>query len=303
MLINPGAFSQDTITDYDGNVYHTVTIGTQVWLKENLNSVHYSDGVPVPGVVAYNNSDSMAAIYGLLYPWNDAMRNSTTPGSQGVCPDGWHIPTHAEWTVMDNFLGGWTVAGGKLKEAGYDHWLPPNTGATNSSGFTALPAGEYDANQNMCFQFLGTAAVFWTSNQTSTVMARERYLSHDDAKSNQCPWYKTMKYSIRCLRDLNTDTHSGIIREKKTIRISNPFSNELTISCSNSALTGVVIYSVTGMKVIERDLGETGRAVIETSSLPAGIYLLEVFSTTDVSPGIPSVNTGARTVFTCVKVN
>ena len=86
-------FAQQTITDYDGNIYETVTICDQIWLKENLKSLHYCDGEPIPGVVAYNNDDSLGSIYGLLYTWDAAMNGSTEPGAQGVCPCDWHVPT------------------------------------------------------------------------------------------------------------------------------------------------------------------------------------------------------------------
>jgi len=139
------------VVDYDGNIYHTITIGTQVWLKENLKSLHYSDGASIPGVLAYNNSDSLANIYGRFYTWNAAMRNSTNQGVQGVCPVGFHVPTDSEWTVLGNYLGGNSVAGGKLKEADTVHWYSPNLGADNSSGFTALAAGEWESGN---FQFI-----------------------------------------------------------------------------------------------------------------------------------------------------
>jgi len=198
-------YAQETVTDYDGNVYHTVTIGEQVWLQENLKSLHYSDGAEIPGVVAYSNDDSLSAIYGLLYPWNATMNNSVTPGVQGVCPCSCHVPTDQEWSILENYLGGSAVAGGKMKEAGIEHWQSPNTGATNSSGFTGLPAGEFDAYYNPNkFWLLHLAAVFWTSTQSNQAQAWERYLTHDNTASGRLAWYKVMKYSIRCIKDSPT---------------------------------------------------------------------------------------------------
>jgi uncharacterized protein (TIGR02145 family) len=89
----------------------------------------------------YNNDIANCNIYGGMYEWNEAMQYDTTEGAQGICPDGWHIPTDAEWTTLTTFLGGESVAGGKMKEAGFAHWYSPNTGATNESGFTGLPGG------------------------------------------------------------------------------------------------------------------------------------------------------------------
>jgi uncharacterized protein (TIGR02145 family) len=279
ILIDTKVSAQDSITDYDGNVYHTITIGNQVWLKENLKSLHYSDGTLIPGVVAYNNSDSLAEIYGRLYPWNAAMKNSTTPGSQGVCPDGWHVPTHNQWSVMDYFLGGPLVAGGELKEAGTSHWFPPNTGATNSSGFTGLPAGEFDGNQSLNFLFLGMAAVFWTSNQAGSLMAKERYLSHDDAISGNLNWYKTMKYSIRCIRDIGIGDQSDLPQKTETISVVSPFSEKLTITSLNVLLFKVTLYNLGGKKILEAHLDAgTDKVTLDTHTVPDGFYLVEVLS-------------------------
>lgn len=197
-----GIFAQETVTDYDGNVYHTITIGEQVWLQENLKSLHYSDGTEIPDVVAYNNDDSLAEIYGRLYSWVAAMRDSTQPGVQGVCPCEWHIPTDQEWSQLESYLGGAAIAGGKMKDTGTTFWNAPNTGATNISGFTGLPAGEFDAYYNPNkFWLLHLAAVFWTSTQINQPQALERYLSHDNAACGRLPWYKVMKYSVRCIKD------------------------------------------------------------------------------------------------------
>ena len=226
--------AQQTVTDYDGNIYETITIGEQVWIKENLKSLHYCDGEPVLGAVAYNNDDSLSAIYGLLYTWNAAMNGSTEPGTQGVCPCDWHVPTDAEWTILENYLGGPSVAGGKMKETGTEHWLAPNTGATNSSGFTGLPAGEYDAyfNPNK-FWLLHTAAVFWTSSQTNQSEAIERYLSHDDAVCGRLAWQKVMKYSIRCIKDSpsKVEIESNQIHDYELLQnYPNPFNPITTIT-------------------------------------------------------------------------
>ena len=137
------------VTDVDGNVYNTVTIGTQIWMTDDLKVTRYMNGEPLPNVTNdaqwivsptgaysnYNNDAGTVATYGRLYNFlaaTDARR---------IAPAGWHVPTDAEWTTLFNSLGGFAAAGGKLKEAGTAHWLAPNAGATNSSGFTALPGG------------------------------------------------------------------------------------------------------------------------------------------------------------------
>jgi len=295
--------AQDSITDFDGNVYHPIGIGTQVWLRENLKSLHYSDGTQIPGVVAYNNSDSMTNIYGRLYSWNAAMKNSTAPGSQGACPVDWHIPTNSDWQAMDNYLGGPSVIGSKLKEEGFNHWLPPNTGATNSSGFTGLPAGEFDANQSQNFLFLGKAAVFWTSNQNGALMAIERYLSHDDAISGQLTWYKTMKYSIRCIRDVGTGNNLNKEDKDIQIRVSNPFTDALTITFSECHIAQIILYDISGKTLTSKDISqETANAKIETAQIPEGMYILEI----QIIPQYPIAGCSRdeikREVFKCFKI-
>ena len=153
----------------DTTVYQTIQIGTQCWMAQNLNI-----GTRVNGnQTQYNNSviekycfgnlESNCDIYGGLYQWSEMMQYTSTPGVQGICPAGWHVPTDEEFTTLKTYLGD-TVAGGRMKEAGTAHWFSPNTGATNESGFTALP-GSY---RNYLGGFgsdypIGTRATFWTS--------------------------------------------------------------------------------------------------------------------------------------------
>jgi len=142
-------FSTGLLTDFDGNTYNTVTIGDQTWMQENLRVTKLNDGTRIPCVTdedtwLYTNEpgygwyDNDASTYGELY---GAFYNWYTVNTGKLCPVGWHVPTDAEWTTLTDFLGGEEIAGGKLKEAGTEHWGVPNTDATNESGFTALPGG------------------------------------------------------------------------------------------------------------------------------------------------------------------
>jgi len=208
-----GQTSDSTVTDYDGNVYNTIVIGEQTWLKENLKSLHYFDGTAIPDVVAYNNNNNLANIYGRLYTWDDAMRDAKAESVQGVCPCGFHIPSDKEWKELENYLGGPNIAGGKMKETGTAHWKLPNTGANNSSGLTILPGGEYDAlSSPPKFALIKDYAVFWTSTEINSVKARERYLSYKDAKSSSFDWYKSLKYSIRCVKDSVIKSSDAVIK-------------------------------------------------------------------------------------------
>jgi uncharacterized protein (TIGR02145 family) len=195
----------DPITESrNGQIYNTVLIGEQCWMKENLNvgamingSQEMSDNETIEKY-CYNNDPANCSTYGGLYQWNEIMQYTTTPGTQGICPDGWHIPTDAEWTMLTDYLGGESVAGGKMKEAGLTHWASPNW-ATNESGFTALPGGYRYINGS----FLGLAiyAYFWSSSQydASDAWVQFLYYSSDDVLLYHTT--KTCGFSARCVQD------------------------------------------------------------------------------------------------------
>ena len=147
----------------------------------------------------YNNDDANCAIYGGLYQWDEAMQYVTTEGTQGICPIGWHLPTDAEWTLLTIFLGGESIAGGKMKEAGTAHWYAPNTGATNSSGFTALGSGYRNNSGN--FYNLKYDEIFWSSSQADATTAWYRYLVYNYESEGRYNDYKTNGISCRCVKD------------------------------------------------------------------------------------------------------
>jgi uncharacterized protein (TIGR02145 family) len=135
------------VVSYGGQDYNTVLIGAQCWFKENLNVGNMLNTPAVPannGIIekhCINNDPANCSAYGGLYYWNEMMQYSMTPGAQGICPTGWHLPTDEEYGTLVNFLGGTSVAGGAMKETGTAHWDAPNGGATNSSGFTGVGTG------------------------------------------------------------------------------------------------------------------------------------------------------------------
>ncbi len=199
-------FTTGTVTDIDGNVYHTVTIGTQVWMVENLKVTKYRNGDPIPNITdgtqwnnltagaycSYDNNAANVSTYGQLYNWyavND---------SRNICPAGWHVPTDAEWTTLTTFLGGESVAGGKMKEAGSAHWALPNTGATNESGFTALPGGwrGYDK----LFHDLLYTGYWWSATQSSS-SAWERQLYQGTQTVDRLYLNQYLGISVRCIKD------------------------------------------------------------------------------------------------------
>lgn len=147
-----------TVTDIDGDVYRTVRIGDQWWMAENLRVTHDPQGDSIPSYHPDNDVKNVD-VYGRLYTWHVAMDSSETEESRGIAPEGWHIPTLAEWNALIAHLGGEDAAAAKLKEKGTDHWTA-NEGATNSSGFTALPAGAYGHGH---YDGFGFGTHFWCS--------------------------------------------------------------------------------------------------------------------------------------------
>jgi uncharacterized protein (TIGR02145 family) len=216
----PSTGNSTTVKDFDGNVYNTVTIGTQVWMKENLKTTHYSNGTAIPLVTGTSNWDALTATskaycwynddiankatYGALYTSAAAMNGATSTtanpsGIQGVCPTGWHLPSDAEWTTLTTYLGGESVAGGKLKETGTTHWVNPNTGATNETNFTALPGGYRYGNGT--FLTIGYAGFWWSATESSTSNAWGRGMHYGYSGVGRDYDTKTVGFSVCCLRD------------------------------------------------------------------------------------------------------
>jgi uncharacterized protein (TIGR02145 family) len=179
-----------TFTDgRDNRIYKWVTIGTQTWMAENLVFIP-SNG----NYITLNNNESNVAVYGYFYDWETA---------QNVAPEGWHLPSEAEWLELVNFLGGEDVAGGKMKEIGTIHWNNPNTGATNSSGFSALGPGYYDPVYDL-FQATGNSAGWWSSTDEygdNNDAAFYLWLSTNGNFASRGAHSKIIYYSVRCLKD------------------------------------------------------------------------------------------------------
>lgn len=202
-----------TVKDTDGNVYNTVMIGNQLWFKENLKTTKLNDGTPIPitsdkaawaivttpAYCLYDNNLTNKTNYGVLYNWY-------TVGSDKLCPLGWHVPSQSELAELFDFLGGKPVAGGKIKaigtvESGDGFWHQPNTGATNESGFSALPGGYRNANGNF-FDF-GYSALWWASTEYLPDNAYVFWVNNDaiNAGDNASGWLKRSGLSVRCVKD------------------------------------------------------------------------------------------------------
>jgi len=192
------------VTDYDGNTYETVKIGNQIWMEENLRSTHYSDSTPIQ-YFSYNNDTTDVKTYGRLYSSRAAVKgtafsNSNPSRIQGVAPSGWHLPSQVEWEQLINYLGGLNVAGGKLKEEGTSHWNSPNTGATNESKFSALPAGMHDFTG--IFQWKGQNCAFSTSTgNLAQYEVTGILLRGTESKITIGHFHPDDAVSVRCIKD------------------------------------------------------------------------------------------------------
>ena len=189
--------------NHEGYNYSTVQIGDQCWFSENCRylplvspSSEGSETSPYYYVYGYEGTDLNAAqattnyvSYGVLYNWPAVM-------TEGICPSGWHIPSDGEFTELTDFLGGESVAGGKMKQAGYDHWDYPNTGAVNSSGWTGLPVG---------FRYIDSWATnsggLWYSSSESGSLSWIRSLNLYDDDVGRYDSNRSNGFSARCVRD------------------------------------------------------------------------------------------------------
>jgi uncharacterized protein (TIGR02145 family) len=195
-----------TVRDIDGNVYNTVTIGTQVWMQENLRTTTLNDGTPIPMVTdpttwgdlttpAYcwydDDEDAYKEEYGGLYNWY-------TVNTSELCPDGWHVPARAEWDTLISHLGGEDIAGGKLRETGIAHWKSPNEWATNQSGFAAFAGGAMVPGG--VSRYMGTDAFYWSATEYDDRYAWIYRLSREPGITVYHP-LKTAGSSVRCIKD------------------------------------------------------------------------------------------------------
>jgi uncharacterized protein (TIGR02145 family) len=201
------ALKYGSVTDIDGNIYKTIQIGTQTWMDGNLKTTRYNDGTVIPNVTDnyawealttpgfcwYNNEEvENKATYGALYNW-------FAVNTGKLCPIGWHVPTDTEWTNLTTYLGGKSVAGGKLKEACTNNWLTPNTGATNITGFKALPGGMRYFNGTYIYN--GLYGFWWSSTEYTTTSAWDRDMGYRFANVYRDSYDLQDGFSVRCLRD------------------------------------------------------------------------------------------------------
>jgi uncharacterized protein (TIGR02145 family) len=289
--------------DIDGNLYTTVIIGSQEWVSENLNVSKYNDGTIIPEVTDptawdnlttgawcyYNNDPANGLIYGKLYNYyaiagiHDTI--ASTP-NKVLAPIGFHVPTDTNWTTLSDYLGGFNVAGGELKEIGTAHWMSPNTGATNGSGFTGLADGfrwYYGP-----FGGMGLYANWWSSTEftqisTNQVVVWTRHLDHDNAALTVNNALKKFGFSVRLINDtLFSDSPTNIeTTEAKLIHIyPNPASDNVIIDLGNLTSSGNWYYTITntiGQEIKKGEITEQQTFININDIRDVGLYLIKIY--------------------------
>lgn len=201
-----------TVTDQEGNEYKTVTIGTQTWMAENLRTTKYRNGDSIPEIQdstawvkstlktgAYSNyanttNGNDIKMYGRLYNWY------TVVDTRNLAPEGWHVADTTEWNILIDHLQSRSIAGGKLKEIGTTHWKDLNIGATNETGFTALPAG-YRKSVGGSFSSLGKSCVYWTTTKKNTTESFGYNMLSEGEGCYQVRYKQKFGFSVRCVKD------------------------------------------------------------------------------------------------------
>ena len=197
------AIFKQGVVDIEGNFYETVKIGNQWWMAENLRVTYYQNGDEIPNITEnqewqsisygawayYNNDSQFNTIYGKLYNWFVA------GDSRNICPEGWHVPSDQDLNILANHLG--QNAGGKLKTTGFEYWNSPNFGATNETGFSALPSG--GRNSNGTFRRMGERTYIWSNTESNNENAFYRILEYDSGNFIRNDFEKNFGRPIRCL--------------------------------------------------------------------------------------------------------
>ena len=273
-----------TLIDIDGNVYNTVTIGTQTWMKENLKVTHYNNNDSIHhatdflqwmystsgaycsyyyGIADSSNED----IYGNLYNWNVII------DTRNVCPEGWHVPSLSDWGVLIDTLGGTDWAGMRLKESDTIHWNSPNPCANNESGFTALPGGFCDTTQ--WFTNLHLTGVWWTSNEYDLLNSWSINVNLNCCGAYENYFYKKGGVSIRCIKNSTNEIKDENNTGNYIHIYPTPATDRIVIDYSNIQISFVSIYNIVGELLLQQDLTKN-KNEIDISNLSKGIYIIRL---------------------------
>jgi len=270
----------ETVTDIDGNIYHSVVIGEQEWLMENLNVSRFRNGDIIPNITdntawvnatntiarCYYNNDSTqyANPYGAMY------NLVTVIDSRNISPVGWHVATDAEWQTLKAYLGGSAVAGGQMKETGEVHWAATNS-ADNSSGFTAVPNGirVWDGS----FEGIGTKASWWASGPKQ-LMAPFYQVFYNMTSLSGSSINRVDGMAVRCVKDDISALKNTKSNLNNMVISPNPAKDNIQISASNAADRFEIIDLVGKVKISQN----ADVLNINVSTLPKGIYIFNLIN-------------------------
>jgi uncharacterized protein (TIGR02145 family) len=269
-------------TDIDGNIYPVVQIGEQCWLAENLKVSRYRNGTPIMTnltdfewdyavIGAYSDMEPFGANFGKLYNWH------AVADPRGICPEGWKIASNDDWQVLIDELGGDDVASGALRTV--DGWLSPNTGATNSSGFSARGVGHrnYFTRQTDC---CNSSAFFWTSTAHSDLMSWVRNLSNATTAVytfSDVPEVNFHRHamSCRCIQDASTGIGPASMEFQKPEVFPNPFTDMLNVLWEHDLPALAQVFDPSG-RVLREVLLTGTRTSIQLEDLLPGMYVLRI---------------------------
>ncbi len=271
-----------TVTDIDGNIYNTITLGTQTWMQENLKTTHYNNGIAIPTTLLdtyndstvkyqwfYNQDTTNLNTYGRLYSWYSLVSN------EEVCPIGWHVPSQAEWLYVSNLLGGDSLAGYQMKDTGTAHWLNTESAVSNASGFTGLPGG-FRGN-SIVFLGLNTIANFWSATPWGSNSFPRAYCYNLQAASGallESVAVANCGLSVRCVKNNSTGTGNSLPVEFVRI-FPDPAADEINILFKETGVYTVTVYNSMGALVLQKQLTDQSNQVA-ISFLPDGIYLVKI---------------------------
>ncbi len=300
-----------SVTDIDGNSYDVIQIGNQCWMGSDLRVTKYMNGISIldgTGIGAatlggnwsqstyyFNYNDSLQYVnsFGRLYTWYAAMNGSSSTNSspsnvQGVCPDGWHLPSISEWDTLFKYidtnadltlnqgfaLSVSTFAGGMLKDTSSNYWFTPNVGASNSYGFNARGGGFRDpsgvfSSLNSGAQYLSTTE--WSQYKMYTVLIRH-YTSELFTYGNT---NKVTGHSVRCICN-NTATYNSTLNYNSQVTVyPNPTNGQITIQLFKSTTSGMIqVLSSTNDLILETNLKEIENTISLPPSIKSGLYFI-----------------------------
>ena len=273
-----------TVTDIDGNIYNTLTIGTQTWMQENLKTTHFNNGIHIATTTlpvfndtnalyqwAYNDDTSNVNTYGRLYTWLVAS------GNNNVCPAGWKVPDNSDWDILSNFLGGEFIAGGKMKEIGTTHWLVSDSTVTNSSGFTALGSGRRGNPSG--WSKLGASSFFWSSTPFGSRGYPRGFGYRLQSTNNSLVQSIAVGQngsSIRCILDQISSIDNFPVPNDIQL-FPNPAKDRIYIRCKESGNYRLFIYDMIGNKLHEQN-NANRLSEVDISFLTDGAYFIRLIS-------------------------